>query len=597
MNTRPTRQRIALTRALILGTIILLSIQLQALAQTQAQKTAKIDEVMTLANKYGLFNGSVLVAENGKVIYKKGLGLANMEWNIPNTPETRFRLGSITKQFTATLILQLVEQGKIKLDGKLSDYLPEYRKDVGQKVTIHQLLNHTSGIPSYTGLPGFFSDVSRNPYSVDDFVKKYASNDLQFEPGSKFSYNNSGYFLLGAIIEKVTGQPYERVLKEKIFDPLGMKNTGYDHYATILEKRAAGYIKTPDGYLNAPYLDMSLPYAAGSMYSTVEDLYLWDQALYTDSLLSAQSKELMYKPTLNDYAYGWFITKAKLGTGTETVPSINHGGGINGFNTLIMRYPAQKNLVVLLDNTSQGENLDKLSKELTNILYNQPFDLPKMPLAAVLFKTIQEKGIEAGIARYRDLKARQAKVYDFSEPELNQLGYQLIQGKKLKEAIEIFKLNVEAYPQGFNTYDSLGEAYMNNGNKDLAIQNYKKSIELNPENTGAVAMLKRLETPAAPAANGSAPTPPTTVDPKLYDAYVGQYEVTPTFSAKVFKDGDKLMTQATDQPPFELYPDGGDNFYLKVVEAKVTFTRDDKGLVTGLVIHQGGRDVPGKKIK
>jgi CubicO group peptidase (beta-lactamase class C family) len=524
--------------------------------------------------------------------------MANMEWNIPNTTDTRFRLGSITKQFTATLILQLVEQGKIKLDGKLSDYLPEYRKDIGQKVTIHQLLNHTSGIPSYTGLPGFFNDVSRNPYSVDDFVKKYASNDLQFEPGSKFSYNNSGYFLLGAIIEKVTGQPYERVLKEKIFDPLGMKNTGYDHYATIVEKRAAGYLKTPDGYVNAPYLDMSIPYAAGSMYSTVDDLFLWDQALYTDRLLTAQSKEVMYKPALNNYAYGWFISKAKLGTGTETVPSINHGGGINGFNTLITRYPVQKNLVVLLDNTSQGENLDKLSQELTNILYNQPFELPKMPLAAVLLKTIQDKGVEAGIAQYRDLKARQPKVYDFGEPELNTLGYRLLQGKKLKEAIEIFKLNVEAYPEGFNTYDSLGEAYLNSGDKELAIKNYKKSLELNPENTGAVAALKRLEgqplkPPGLPAGNGIT----LMLDPKITDAYIGEYEVTPTFKVAVFKDGEKLMTQATDQPAFELVPESVESFDIKAVDAKVTFTKDDKGVVTGLVIHQAGRDVPARKTK
>ncbi len=597
MNTKPTWQPVALARTLIVCATILLTLQMQGLAQTQSEKTAKIDEVMTLASKYGLFNGSVLVAEDGKVIYKKGLGLANMEWNMPNTPETRFRLGSITKQFTAVLILQLVEQGKIKLDGKLSDYLPDYRKDVGQKVTVHQLLNHTSGIPSYTGLPGFFNDVSRDPYSVADFVKKYASNDLQFEPGSKFAYNNSGYFLLGAIIEKVTGQPYEKVLKEKIFDPLGMKSTGYDHYATILEKRASGYVKTPDGYVNAPYLDMSLPYAAGSMYSTVDDLYLWDQALYTDRVLSAQSKELMYKPALSNYAYGWVITKAKLGTGTETVPSINHGGGINGFNTLIMRYPAQKNLVVLLDNTSQGDSLDKLSQEITNILYNQPFDLPRMPLAGVLLRTIREKGIEAGIAQYRDLKAQQAKVYDFSEPELNQLGYQLMAAKKLKEAIEIFKLNVEAYPQGFNTYDSLGEAYLTSGNKELALLNYKKSVELNPENAGGVAAVRRLETPTAPAANGTAAATPTAVDPRSFDAYVGEYEVSPTFKAAVYKEGEKLMAQATDQPPFELTPESANNFYIKAVDAKVVFTRDDKGLVTGFVLYQGGQEIPGKKIK
>jgi CubicO group peptidase (beta-lactamase class C family) len=131
------------------------------------------------------------------VIYKKGFGYANMEWKIPNDVDTKFRLGSITKQFTATVTLQLVEQGKIKLDGKITDYLPDYRKDTGDRVTIHQLLNHTSGIPSYTGQPGFFQNVSRNPFTVSDFVKKHASGDLEFEPGTKFKYNNSGYFLLG----------------------------------------------------------------------------------------------------------------------------------------------------------------------------------------------------------------------------------------------------------------------------------------------------------------------------------------------------------------------------------------------------------------
>ncbi len=482
------------SKSLVVCALMLLVLQSGALAQ---DKAAKIDEVLTLANKYRLFNGTALIAENGKVIYKKGFGLANMEWNIPNAPNTRFRLGSITKQFTATLIMQLVEQGKVKLDGKISDYLPQYRKDIGEKVTVHQLLNHTSGIPSYTGLPGFFNDVSRDPYTVDEFLKKYASNNLAFEPGSKFSYNNSGYFILGAIIEKVSGRTYEQVLKEKILDPLGMTNTGYDRHATILNKRATGYQKTPSGYVNAAYLDMSLPYAAGAMYSTVEDLYLWDQALYTGGVISAQSKELMFKPNLSDYAYGWVVQKASFGNGNDSVPKIAHGGGINGFSTVIVRFPTQKHLIVLLDNTSQGLNM--LERELTNILFDQPFSLPKLPIAEVLLKTIQDKGIEAGLTQYRDLKTRQPNVYDFSEPQLNQLGYQLLRDEKVKEAIEIFKLNVEAYPKAFNTYDSLGEAYMVSGNNELAIQNYKKSIELNPQNTNGAEMLKRLESkPANP---------------------------------------------------------------------------------------------------
>ncbi|HEX5875999.1 MAG TPA: serine hydrolase [Pyrinomonadaceae bacterium] len=455
-------------------------------------KAAKIQEVLALAHKYRQFNGTALVAENGKVIYKQGFGLANMEWNIPNTPDTRFRLGSITKQFTAALTLQLVEQGKIKLDGKVSDYLPDYRKDTGQKVTIHHLLTHTSGIPSYTSQAGFLENVSRNPYKVGDFVTKYASGDLEFEPGSRFVYNNSGYFLLGAIIERVTGKSYAQALKDNILDPAGMKNTGYDLHDPLIPKRAAGYRKTADGYENAAYLDMSIPYAAGSMYSTVEDLYLWDQALYTDKLLSAASKDLMFKPFLQEYAYGWGVRNASFKHNEQPVQIIEHGGGIHGFATVITRFPKEKNLIVLLDNT--GQNVERLSGTIGSILYNQPYDPPKISIVPLLEKTIGEKGIAAGIAQYRELKAKQSATYDFAEPELNQLGYQLLSAGKMQAAIEIFKLNVEAYPQGFNTYDSLGEAYMRINDRNLAIANYKKSLELNPKNTNAVAMLKKLET-------------------------------------------------------------------------------------------------------
>lgn len=356
--------------AFVLPLLAIFAFQISALAQGKAEK---IDNLVSLYHKYGQFNGSVLVADNGKVLYQKGFGLANMEWNISNAPDTKFRLGSITKQFTSTLILQLVEQGKIKLDGKVTDYLPDYRKDTGDKVTIHNLLSHTSGIPSYTSLPGFFQNVSRNPFTVDDFIKKYASGDLEFEPGTKFVYDNSGYFLLGAIIEKVTGKPYEQVLKENIFDPVGMKNSGYDRWGTILNKRATGYSRTPRGYQTAPYLDMSIPYAAGSLYSTVEDLYLWDQALYGEKILSAKSKELMFKPNLNNYGYGLVIMKATLAPPTKlAVPVIQHNGGINGFSTNIVRMTNEKRLIVLLDNAEDGRYLTNITLGLMSILYDQP---------------------------------------------------------------------------------------------------------------------------------------------------------------------------------------------------------------------------------
>jgi CubicO group peptidase (beta-lactamase class C family) len=357
-------------RTIAVAAVAMAAIQSLAIAQ---DKAAKIDALMSQYHQKGLFNGTILVADKGSVIIRKGYGMADMEWDIPNAPDTKFRLGSITKQFTSMLIMQLVQEGKIKLDGKLSDYLSYYRKDTGDKVTIHHLLSHTSGIPSYTSLPGFFKNISRDPYGVEEFIKKYCSGDLKFDPGSKFEYDNSGYFLLGAIIEQLTGGSYEKALQQRILDPLGMKDTGYDHHETILKKRASGYEKPGGAIINAPYLDMSLPYAAGSLYSTVEDLYKWDRALYTDKLLSESNKAIMFKPFLSNYAYGWFVDGQELGNTKEKVLAISHGGGINGFNTLEVRLTSDKSLILLLNN-SGGTKLGEMAKNIAAILYDKPFD-------------------------------------------------------------------------------------------------------------------------------------------------------------------------------------------------------------------------------
>jgi len=568
----------------MLAVAAIVSLRATVLAQ---DKAAKIDQLISLYSKYGEFNGSALVADNGRVVLKKGYGLANMEWNIPNGPDTKFRLGSITKQFTATLILQLVEQGKIKLDGKIVDYLPDYRPDTGAKVTIHNLLSHTSGIPNYTALPGFFQNVSRNPFAVDDFIKKYGSGDLEFEPGTKFVYSNTNYFLLGAIVEKVTGKKYEDVLKEKIFDPAGMKNTGYDHWSTIMDKRATGYTKTPAGYENAPYLDMSIPYAAGSLYSTVEDLYLWDQALYSDRVLSATSKELMFKPNLNDYGYGFFMRKISLGPNKFQVPVIQHNGGINGFATTIVRMPGDKRLVVLLDNTEQGLHLDQIATRVMSILYDQPYDPPQRSIADLLLSTIVKQDVASAVKQYREWKAGpSAAEYNFAETELNTLGYRLLQMRKTADAIEIFKLNVERYPQSFNAYDSLGEAYRAHGDKELAVANYKKSLELNPQNTNATAKLAAL----------SNEQKEVKIDPKIYQAYAGEYELGPGFTVTISSENGKLMGQPTGQAKLELFPSSETEFSLRVVDAQVTFVKDAQGKVTELILNQNGRKMTAKKI-
>ncbi len=478
-------------KTILFGVFILLSLPFATIAQT---KTEQIDKLLSLYHEYGQFNGSALVAENGKVIYKKGLGLANMEWDIPNQPNTKHRLGSITKQFTSMLIMQLVEQGKLKLDVPITTYLKDYPKSTGDQITIHHLLTHTAGIPNYTSFPGFFNDHSRDPYTPDEFVEVFKDSTLQFTPGEKFAYSNSGYFLLGVILEKVSGKTYEQMLQENIFTPLKMNNTGFDHHSEILKNRATGYSKFGTSYTNSNYLDMSIPYAAGSMYSTVEDLYLWDQALYTDQLISKKSKDLVFTPDIStgkaSYGYGWGINYRPIGKTKDSIKVIGHGGGINGFNTIISRIPSDKHLIVLLNNTG-GTDLGQMSNSISGILYGKDYDTPKKSVAFSILGTIIDKGIASGLEEFENIKS--SEIYALDEGEMNRVGYQLLRIGKIKEAIEVFKLNVTSFPESGNVYDSLGEAYLENGNKELAIKNYKKSVEIDPSNTHGAKVLKELE--------------------------------------------------------------------------------------------------------
>jgi len=461
-----------------------------------ADKATRIEELMRAYQGYDLFNGSVLVAEGEEVIYKRGLGWANREWRIENDASTRFRLGSITKQFTAALILQLVEEKKLKLEATVSDYFPSYRKDTGQRVTLHHLLTHTSGIPSYTAQPDFMKEVSRDPYGVEEFAQKYCSGDLEFEPGSRFLYNNSGYFLLGAIVEKIAGKPYEEVLRERILEPLEMKSTGYDHHQTVLEKRASGYERTLDGWRNAPYLDMSIPYAAGSLYSTVEDLFLWDQGLYWEAVLSDSSRKLMFTPFLSQYAYGWRVEEMPVGDGPEKVSMMGHGGGINGFNTLLLRLAGEGRTatIVLLNNTGPAP-LQEISRQILRILYDKPYQLPKKPLAEVLYRELKSGGVEAALGRYRELKSSSAEVFDFGERALDRLGRHLLEKGWVADAIRVLEMNAQEFPRSALVHDSLGAAYREAGQRELAIKSFEKSLELEPDNPNASATLKQLKQP------------------------------------------------------------------------------------------------------
>ncbi|MFY2558016.1 serine hydrolase [Corallococcus terminator] len=481
------------------GVVVGLALLLGVSPASAASRKDSIDRLAAKYTELKQFNGALLVADDKGIILKKGYGQANFEWQLPVTPDTKFRIGSVTKQFTAVLILKLVEEGKVGLEDSITKHLPDYRQDTGARITVTHLLNHTSGIPSYTSRPDFGEKISRNPYTVPDFVKQFASGDLEFEPGSKYSYNNSGYFLLGAIIEKVTGKTYAQVLRERIFEPVGMKNTGFDVSSTVLAKRASGYERNPDGFVNAAYLDMGLPYAAGSMYSTVEDLYLWDRALYGDKVLPAALKQKMFTPGLDDYGFGWSMEPTQLDDGKSKVATVAHGGGINGFSSFLLRVPEKKEVVIVLSNVGRGVRARSLAVGALSVLHGVTPQAPQLPISDVVWQSLAKGTATEAIAQYKTVKAKKPAEYFFGPGELNRVGYQLMQGGRVPEAIEIFKFNVELFPQDGNVHDSLGEAYLAHGDKALATASYRRSLELDPTNTNAEKVLKEIEQGAAKA--------------------------------------------------------------------------------------------------
>jgi CubicO group peptidase (beta-lactamase class C family) len=420
----------------------------------------KVDEYLTAQTKLGAFSGSVLIAQGGKVLLSKGYGMANLELDVPNTPQTKFRLGSVTKQFTAMAIMQLQERGLLDVNDPINKYIPEYPN--GEKITIHHLLTHTSGIPNLTDFPDFLETMML-PSPVEKTIERFKNKPLEFEPGEKFSYSNSGYVLLGYLIEKISGKSYEDFLNENIFQPLNMTNSGYDHSNTILKNRASGYSLGTDGLNNAAYIDMSLPLGGGSLYSTVEDLYLWDRALYTERLVGKTTREKIFTPFKEEYAYGWSVSDL------YKHKRISHSGGINGFSSNISRYLDDDICIVVLSNYEHSV-IGKIAKDLAAIAFGEKYELP--------------------------------------------------QERKVAE-----------------------------------------------------------------------------IDYRICDAYIGQYQLDTNFVIGITKEENHLFGQGPGQPKFELFPESETKFFLKIIDAQITFIKNDKGKVTEMILHQNGKDHSAKKIE
>ena len=335
-----------------------------------------IDEYIKGYHHKGLFHGAVLVSKGSDIILRKGYGFANMEWDIPFEPDTRMDIGSLTKTFTSLLVMQQVERREIQLDAKIIDYLPEYRKDIGERVTIHHLLSNTSGIPDIMDYPDMRSKLIKHSYTLDYAIEHFCSQDLEFEPGSKFEYSSSGFLILGAILKRVTGKSYDSLLEEFILKPAEMTNTGVDKNSLILKKRASGYIPRDGYFIREPYMNINVACSAGGMYSTVTDLYRFSQVLNTDKLLSKKYRDIMFRPNIDcfggrgKYAYGWVVLQIPLAESGGMVQAIAHGGSFFGKETLFTRLVDDDYLIVLFCNTEIGqESLMKMMMDITNILY------------------------------------------------------------------------------------------------------------------------------------------------------------------------------------------------------------------------------------
>ncbi|MEM1137577.1 MAG: serine hydrolase domain-containing protein, partial [Bacteroidota bacterium] len=295
--------------------------------------------------------------------FEKHFGLANHEFNVTIDANTKFDVASISKQFTAALILKYWEEGLIDLEAPILNYLPYYREDTGAKVKIKHLLTHQSGIPNYTSLPGVWKDSLRNHYTFKYLIKNFCSENLEFEPGKHFQYNNSGYALLAAIIEEISKKPFEVVIEEKLLKPLGLENTGISSRESIIQNKAYGYYNLFEKWQNANYTFMQNLNGAGSMYATTSDLYKWTTALHNGSILSNKAYKMMFDaytrnnnwipPYKNAYGFGigMMNTEKEVSENENDWNMFFHSGHISGFSSFIAYYPEGKHSIILLSNT------------------------------------------------------------------------------------------------------------------------------------------------------------------------------------------------------------------------------------------------------
>ncbi len=497
---------------------------------------------------------AVLVSKDGKVLYEKGFGYADIKGKKVVTPNTKFRIGSVTKQFTAAAILKLQEQGLLSVNDKLSKYIPDYPK--GDEVTIHHLLTHTSGIHSYTSKQDFISKVIKT-ISEDSLIYSFKNDPYDFNPGERFLYNNSGYFLLGYIIGNVSGKPYGEYLKQTFFEPLQMKHTGV-HYAGIkLEEEAKGYGGNNGKYDTAINWDMSWAGAAGALYSTLQDLDTWNIALHSGKVLSEASLKAALtpvrlqngeKPAMN---YGYGLT---MGT-YRGIDYVEHGGGLHGFVTELIYYPKQKLGIVMFSNTNNPEvNFD-----------------PHKIAEAYLWKDMEKQAASQVVSVPAEVLQRYTGRYDFMNSAVMQIT---LEGNQLFAQLS-GQRKTQIYPSSQN---------------EFFWKIVDARIKFVQDGSGAVSHAEFTQNGRQLAVKKLKEDSIITIDPALLDPYIGKYKFNDQMTVTIFKEKDKLFAQATGQGKLEMFPVSNTEFVFKEINAKATFIKDENGKVNKFKLHMNGSD-------
>ncbi len=460
---------------------------------------AELQEVVDQYAEKRNFSGTVLIARGGQILLESSYAEADIAWSVPNIPQAKYRIGSLSKPFLATLVMSLSQESALSLDGTLGEYLPDLYGDTpASSITVAQLLSHTSGLQD---LPGNFNDpwfqtTARLTFEPRQFAAEWIKPVLLEEPGTKWRYNNAGFVLLGIIVEEVSGQSYEALLQEHIFSPAGMINSGVYSEDAVLPLLATGYARSNEGNLVQPIqVDSSIFFSAAGIYSNARDIFRFDQALYSPEILSAESRHTMLtKKTEFAYGYGWGIEQWPLGGG-DLLDVFHHTGSIPGYQSFYIRSETNQDCVIILNNTNNGSVVIEMGRNLMVMLNNGVAPSVLRSLDDFLIPIAYRDGTDAMIAAINGLGKEQdgsLSEYGASERAINRLGYKFLNRERVEDAIAVLSWNTELYPESANTHDSLGEAFRAAGKTDEAIQSYERAIAIEPDSESAATALAEL---------------------------------------------------------------------------------------------------------